>query len=378
MKDHQVIIGTRHAATCAPQLAATVAAIFTRHGFEVHDNVSGYTGGNIVATFGQPETRRVHALQLEINASLLMTTSREEFIAHISRGGIPEKAEANIARVRVLPAGSAGGLARGAGRRAPTAVSLGVAPSPAPGPIFQVEHLSLAYPGRRGQPPAQILTDVSVAVERGGALTLVGPSGSGKSSLLRCLNRLEEPTGGTVVFDGRAFTEWDPRELRRRAALVLQTPVLFEGTVRDNLSLRAMKVALDCSESRLCETLAEVGLEAGVLDREAATLSGGEKQRVTIARALLREPQALLLDEPTSALDPPNATLVVETVCRLRRARGLTVVVVTHSPELVRQLGGALLYLVKGRVQSYERLDGDPSGAIADQRLQAFLAGVHP
>jgi N-formylglutamate deformylase len=100
MKDHQVIIGTRHGATCAPPLAAAVAAIFIRHGFEVHDNVSGYTGGNIVATFGRPATRRVHALQLEVNASLLMTTSREDFIAHVSRGGIPDKAEANIARVR--------------------------------------------------------------------------------------------------------------------------------------------------------------------------------------------------------------------------------------------------------------------------------------
>jgi N-formylglutamate amidohydrolase len=100
MKDHQVIIGTRHDATCAPQIVATVAAIFTRHGFEVHENVSGYTGGNIVATFGQPWTRRIHALQLEINASLLMATSREEFIALVSRGSIPEKAEANIARVR--------------------------------------------------------------------------------------------------------------------------------------------------------------------------------------------------------------------------------------------------------------------------------------
>jgi N-formylglutamate deformylase len=100
MKDHQVIIGTRHHTTCAPQLAAVVAAIFTRHGFEVHENVSGYAGGNIVATFGQPRARRVHALQLEINASLLMTTSREDFIAHVSRGGIPEKAETNIARVR--------------------------------------------------------------------------------------------------------------------------------------------------------------------------------------------------------------------------------------------------------------------------------------
>jgi N-formylglutamate amidohydrolase len=100
MKDHEVIIGTRHDATCAPELAAAVGAIFIHHGFEVHENVAGYTGGNIVATFGQPQTRRVHALQIEINAGLLMTTSRDEFIAHISRGGIPEKADENIARLR--------------------------------------------------------------------------------------------------------------------------------------------------------------------------------------------------------------------------------------------------------------------------------------
>jgi N-formylglutamate deformylase len=100
MQDHQVIIGTRHAATCDARLVATVGEIFTRHGFEVHENISGYTGGNIVATYGRPQTRRVHALQLEINASLLMTTSREEYIAHITRGGVPERAEANIARVR--------------------------------------------------------------------------------------------------------------------------------------------------------------------------------------------------------------------------------------------------------------------------------------
>ena len=100
MQDHQVIIGTRRGVTCAPELAETVAAIFTRHGFEVHDNVSGYTGGNIVATFGQPATRRVHALQLEINSSLLMVTDREALIPLISSGGVPEKAEANIARVR--------------------------------------------------------------------------------------------------------------------------------------------------------------------------------------------------------------------------------------------------------------------------------------
>jgi N-formylglutamate amidohydrolase len=100
MRDHQVIVGTRHDATCAPELASAAAAVFARHGFEVHKDVRGYTGGNIVATYGRPGARRVHALQLEINASLLMTTTREEFIAQVTRGEIPDKADANIARLR--------------------------------------------------------------------------------------------------------------------------------------------------------------------------------------------------------------------------------------------------------------------------------------
>jgi putative ABC transport system ATP-binding protein len=242
-------------------------------------------------------------------------------------------------------------------------------------PIFQVDHLSLAYPGRRGHPAATILNDVSFTVERGRALTLVGPSGSGKSSLLRCLNRLEEPTGGTVRFEGRDVRLLDPRQLRRDAALVMQTPVLFEGTVRDNLRLRPPGVAGDLSEARLAHALAEVGLAGELLDRDAATLSVGEKQRVTIARAVLGDPPALLLDEPTSALDPPNVALVVETVCRLRDARGLSIIAVTHQPELVRRLGGGLLYLVRGRMQAYERVEGLASRQPVDVRLQAFLAG---
>jgi N-formylglutamate amidohydrolase len=99
MQDHEVIIGTCHDATCEPKLAAAVADVFARHGFAVHDNVSGYTGGNVVATFGRPHTR-VHALQLEINAGLLMTTTGEEFIAQVRRGEQPGQNAANIARVR--------------------------------------------------------------------------------------------------------------------------------------------------------------------------------------------------------------------------------------------------------------------------------------
>ena len=186
---------------------------------------------------------------------------------------------------------------------------------------------------------------------------------------------VRERRHGQWQRDGALFTrrEVHPRVTAEvlsrscyRAALVLQTPVLFEGTVRENLMVHAPGVTLDFSEGRLREMLGEVGLDAALIDRDAAMLSGGEKQRVTIARALLRDPQALLLDEPTSALDPPNATLVVETICRLRDSRGLSIVAVTHAPELVRRLGGALLYLVKGRMQ------------IMDEGFQAFLAGTHP
>jgi N-formylglutamate deformylase len=99
MHDHEIILGTCRESTCAPALAGAMAAVFRGHGFAVHENVSGYTGGNIVATYGRPHTG-VHAIQLEINAALLMTTSREELIALITRGGVPDKADATIARLR--------------------------------------------------------------------------------------------------------------------------------------------------------------------------------------------------------------------------------------------------------------------------------------
>jgi len=242
-------------------------------------------------------------------------------------------------------------------------------------PVFVAEHLSLAYPGHGRQAAAPILDDVSFTLDRGRALTLVGPSGSGKSTLLRCLNRLVEPTSGTVRFDGRDIRTLDPRQLRRRVALVMQTPVLFEGTIGDNLRVRPADAPGDFSEPRLHRALEEVGLDADRLDDDALNLSGGEKQRVTIARALLRDPEVLLIDEPTSALDPPNALLVVATISHLQQSRGLTIVAVTHQPDLVRRLGGSLLYLVQGRVQAFQSTDDPRTRASIDTRLRAFLAG---
>jgi len=242
-------------------------------------------------------------------------------------------------------------------------------------PIFEVDSLSLAYPAALDIPSSPILRSVSFTLDRGASLTIVGPSGSGKSSLLRCLNRLEEPSDGAIRFDGMDIRTLDARWLRRRAALVMQTPVLFDGSVRDNLLLRPRGVDGDLSDSRLERALEEVGLEPALLPRDAATLSGGERQRVTIARALLGDPDALLLDEPTSALDPPNAALVVETISRLRAAHRLAIVAVTHQPELVRRLGGSLLYLEKGERKACEAVEEVVGRPQSDPRIRAFLAG---
>jgi ABC-type methionine transport system ATPase subunit len=241
--------------------------------------------------------------------------------------------------------------------------------------IFEVDQVSVEYGGERGYSAAAILHDVSFSLERGRTLSLVGPSQSGKSTLLRCLNRLVEPTSGVVMFDGQDIRSFDPRELRHRIALATQSPVLFEGTVAGSLRIRPAGMPGDYSRPRLRTVLAEVGLERDLLDRNAATLSSCEKQRVAIARALLRDPDVLLLDEPTSTLDPPDALLIGETISQLQTARGLSIVTVTTQPDLVRLLRGDLLYLVKGRVQALESVNGSDPHPVGDPRLQAFLAG---
>jgi putative ABC transport system ATP-binding protein len=241
---------------------------------------------------------------------------------------------------------------------------------------FDVSHVTLTYPARSGSPAATILENVTFRIARGSTLTIVGPSGSGKSTLLRCLNRLEEPASGTVSFRGQDICAMDPLLLRRRVALVQQTPVLFEGSVRRNLQTQPPRAGIDLSEPRLARALSEVGLDSRFLDRATDALSGGEKQRVTIARALLAEPDALLLDEPTASLDPPNAALVVDTVSNLQRTRGLTIVAVTHQVEFLRRLGGWILYLERGQVRGHERVDGER--LVEDPAIQAFLSGQSP
>ena len=194
---------------------------------------------------------------------------------------------------------------------------------------------------RAGRP---VLRDLSFSAARGQVLALVGASGSGKSTLLRCLNRLAEPQAGTIVLDGTDIRALDPPALRRRVALVAQTPAMLPGSVEDNLAyaLPALPVA-DRDAA-----LVAAGLDASFAPRPARALSGGERARVALARALTRAPDALLLDEPTAALDPDTAELIAGTITALA-ARDLIVIVATHDLALADQVADATL-----------RLDGSP------------------
>ena len=180
-----------------------------------------------------------------------------------------------------------------------------------------------------------------------GATALQGPSGSGKSSLLRLLNRLADPDGGTVRFRGRDVRSLEVLELRRKACLVPQLPAPLPGTVADNVEYGP----------RLCgrapdvpRALALAGLAPEYASRDAGRLSVGEQQRVMLARALALEPEVLLLDEPTSALDEAARAAVEAALGRLRDQVGLSMVLVTHDRGQAERLAERTVELREGRV----------------------------
>lgn len=190
----------------------------------------------------------------------------------------------------------------------------------------------------------ELLHGVDAVVRAGRVTVLAGPSGAGKSTLLRLANRLEVPSAGTVTFHGRDVATIDPLELRRRVGMVFQRPTVFAGTVRDNLHAARPGAA----DPELVEVLDRVGLGPGLLERPADDLSGGEAQRVCLARTLLTRPEVVLMDEPTSALDPANRA-GVEALARGLVRDGLTVVWVSHDLDQVRRLGDDVVVLVDGR-----------------------------
>ncbi|HYF65635.1 MAG TPA: phosphate ABC transporter ATP-binding protein, partial [Herpetosiphonaceae bacterium] len=203
----------------------------------------------------------------------------------------------------------------------------------------------LTYATAAGEP---LLKDVSFRVEPGAIVTLLGPSGSGKSTLLRTLNRLNEPPAGSVWLDGADITAMPVVALRRAVGMVFQSAALFDGTVAANIRYGPALGKRELSDAECRELLAQVGLDEAFLDRPAASLSGGQAQRVAFARALANQPRLLLLDEPTSALDPAATLTIERLVLGLRARLGLTCVWVTHNIEQARRVSDQTVLLVGG------------------------------
>ena len=212
-----------------------------------------------------------------------------------------------------------------------------------PEPVLRLDRLSRSVPGKR------IVEGVSLEAARGVLLAIVGPSGSGKSSLLRLVNRLDEPTSGTVYLDGADYRTLAPRELRRRVGMVMQQAYLFPGTVAANVRYGPAQRGECLDDAAVENLLGQVDL-AGFAARDVGRLSGGEAQRVSLARALANRPDVLLLDEPTSALQEDLRRQVEEAILGVARGRGLTCILVTHDTAQAARLASRVAVLESGRL----------------------------
>ena len=225
---------------------------------------------------------------------------------------------------------------------------------PSTDPLIRISHLRKQYGA------LDVLSDINVDIHHGEVISVIGPSGTGKSTFLRCLNLLEQPSGGSILIDGQDIltAHTDVPMLRRRMGMVFQSFNLFNGmSVLDNVCLAPMQLLRKSREEaeQKARTLLEM---VGLAEREDAKpdeLSGGQKQRVAIARALAMEPEILLFDEPTSALDPTMVSEVLGVMTRLAR-EGMTMIVVTHEMRFARQVSSRVLFFADGVV--YE--DGTP------------------
>ena len=237
--------------------------------------------------------------------------------------------------------------------------------------MIVAENLQKSYEG------LDVLRGVSLTVNKGDVVCLVGPSGCGKSTFLRCLTRLEEPTGGKVYLDGVEVTEKDIDKTRAKMGMVFQHFNLFPHlTVKRNITLaptRLHRMTKDQADKRAMELLERIGL-ADKADAYPSSLSGGQKQRIAIARALAMDPEVLLFDEPTSALDPEMVGEVLDLMRDLAH-EGMTMAVVTHEMGFAREVASRVIFIDEGVV----KVDKPPQEFFADpenERLKAFLSKV--
>ena len=225
----------------------------------------------------------------------------------------------------------------------------------------------------------EVLKGVNEHIEKGEKVVVIGPSGSGKSTFLRCLNLLEEPTGGEIIFEGQNITakDTDINLVRRRMGMVFQQFNLFPHlTVRENIKLAPVKLKVMTDEEadkRALELLARVGLPDKA-DSYPGQLSGGQQQRIAIARALAMNPDVMLFDEPTSALDPEMVGEVLEIMKELADD-GMTMVVVTHEMGFAREVATRVLFMDGGNIVE----QNEPKEFFANPqhpRLKDFLSKV--
>ncbi len=234
---------------------------------------------------------------------------------------------------------------------------------------FQIKELSLLRNGR------SVLNNVNLTISPGEIVCLLGPSGSGKSSLLRCLNRLTEPPPQTTFMGGQDIVEMDVLSLRRQVGMVFQAPALFPGTVADNIQYGPTLAKRPLSSTEIETLLQLADLPPAYATRPVTELSSGEAQRVSLARALANKPQTLLLDEPTGALDPAARRHIWQTIHKLRTELGLTVLWVTHYMEEVRKVADRVYLLVNGRIAD----EGTPKHLLrpdSDHITAEFAAGL--
>ena len=239
--------------------------------------------------------------------------------------------------------------------------------------LIRVENLQKSF----GQ--LDVLSGIDIDICKGEVVVVVGPSGSGKSTFLRCLNRLEESTGGSIYFNGEDITDAkvNINKHRQKMGMVFQQFNLFPHmTIMKNLTIGPMKLLGKTkaeAEAKAQELLDRVGLgdRAGAYPKQ---LSGGQKQRVAIVRALCMEPEVMLFDEPTSALDPEMVGEVLEVMKELAND-GMTMVVVTHEMGFAREVGTRVVFIDEGKIQE----EGAPAqifGNPQNPRLRDFLSKV--
>jgi len=190
-----------------------------------------------------------------------------------------------------------------------------------------------------------VLDEVSARIPAAGITVVAGPSGAGKTTLLRLCNRLDIPDAGRVWYRGQPLDELDPLALRRRVGMVFQRPTPFPGSVADNLAVAHP----DAGAEEMTTALIRVALDPGLLGQEARTLSGGELQRMCLARTLVTRPETLLLDEPTSALDA-QPKQVFEATARDLAAQGITIIWVTHDSAQADRIADRIYQLCDGQL----------------------------